>query len=336
MKKCILSALLALLLLAVAALCYSFMLYHQPGGTGETKTVVIPTGSGARALLKQLHAEGLLPRFELVAVPIFLTADYKALKAGEYEFASGMSPKQIIEKISRGEVVVHKVTIPEGRTSYQVRGALMAEPLLTGELPAVIPEGSILPDTMHFARGELRGNVLKRMQDAQAKLLAELWEKRAADLPYATPEEALIMASIVERETGEVDERAMVAGVFVNRLRKGMMLQTDPSVIYGIEQQQGGKPMERLLSRADLQRDTPFNTYTRTGLTPTPICNPGRKAIEAALNPATSSYLYFVATGTGGHYFAATLKEHEANVVQYRKMLRAQAAKPSAVAGSPN
>ena len=322
MKKRVLLSLLVLLLLGMTAVAYSMACYRQPSDVSEAKTVVIPAGSGAQALLKQLHAEGLMPRFELVAPPVFLTADYKKLKAGEYEFAAGMSPKQIIEKIIRGEVVVHKVTIPEGWTSYQVRSALMAEPLLTGELPASIPEGSILPDTMHYSRGELRSNVLKRMQEAQAKLLAELWEKRAPDLPYATPQDALIMASIVERETGEVDERAMVAGVFVNRLRKGMMLQTDPSVIYGIEQQQGGKPMERLLSRADLQRDTPFNTYTRTGLTPTPICNPGRKAIEAALNPAFTDALYFVATGTGGHRFAATLKEHEANVVAYRKVMK--------------
>jgi UPF0755 protein len=336
MKKLVWGVVVVIVLAGLGLAGYSTYSFTSPASYHETKTVVIPAGSGAQALLKQLHKEGLLPRFELVALPVFLTADYKKLKAGEYEFAAGMSPKQIIEKIIRGEVVVHKVTIPEGWTSYQVRSALMAEPLLTGELPDSIPEGSILPDTMHYSRGELRSNVLKRMQDTQAKLLAELWGKRAPDLPYATPQEALIMASIVERETGEVDERAMVAGVFVNRLRKGMMLQTDPSVIYGIEQRQGGKPMDRLLSRADLQRDTPFNTYTRTGLTPTPIGNPGRKAIEAALNPAFTDALYFVATGTGGHRFASTLKGHEANVAHYRKVMRAQAANPSSASNSPN
>jgi UPF0755 protein len=313
-----------LCLLLAGAAGYSFYLYNTPTSVGE-KTVVIAPGSGAKALLVQLHDEGLVPPFEVIALPLFLTADYKKLKAGEYEFAAGMTPAHIVQKIIRGEVVVHKITIPEGWTVWQVRDAFLKEPLLTGALPATIPEGSILPDTMHFARGESRASVIARMQEAQAKLLAELWETRAPGLPYASPEEALVMASIVERETGEVDERALVAGVFVNRLRIGMLLQTDPSVIYGIEQSQGGRPMARLLTTGDLKRDTPYNTYTRPGLPPTPIANPGRKSIAAALNPATTDYLYFVATGTGGHHFAITLKEHNANVAAYRKEMAAQA-----------
>lgn len=316
------------LLLGVLTLGYSFYEYHAPQALADPKTVVIAPRTGTRVILSQLNAEGLLPRPLVILPAMLVSARGKSLKAGEYEFAGGMTPAEIIAKIIRGEVVVHKVTIPEGWTSYQARAALMAEPLLTGELPATIPEGSLMPDTVLFQRGEARANVVKRMQEAQTKMLTMLWASRAQDLPYTTPQEALIMASIVERETGVSDERAMVAGVFINRLRKGMLLQTDPSVIYGIEQQQGGKPMGRPLSRADLARDTPYNTYTRLGLPPTPICNPGRKSLEAALNPAATDALYFVATGTGGHRFAATLKEHEANVKGYREVRRAQAATP--------
>ena len=309
-------------LLGVGAACYSMYAYFTPRADTE-KTVFIAPNTGAKALLGQLHGEGLIPSLPMIALPLILTSDYKKLKAGEYQFTAGMSPKQIIAKIIRGEVVVHKVTIPEGWNSWQVRAALMAEPLLTGELPATIPEGSLLPDTMHFARGESRASVIARMQKAQTELMEKLWPARAPNLPIQTPAEAIILASIIEKETGEVDERALVAGVFTNRLRIGMLLQTDPSVVYGIEVAQGGKPMGRLLSRADLKADTPYNTYTRSGLTPTPICNPGRKAIEAALNPAYTDAFYFVATGTGGHRFAATLKEHTANVAAYRAALRA-------------
>lgn len=329
--RIILRLFLLLFLLALGAVAASFYAYRVPLGYAGQKTVVIVPKAGVKGILEQLRYEGLVPRYEIIALPILLTTDYKKLKAGEYEFAAGMSPADIVDKIIRGEVVVHKVTIPEGWTVYQVREALMKEPLLSGELPATIAEGSLMPDTILFQRGETRASIVKRMQEAQTKLLSAAWEKRTADLPYATPQEALTMASIVERETGEMDERAQVAGVFINRLHKGMMLQTDPSVIYGMMHQQGGKPMDRPLSRADLGRDTPYNTYTRYGLTPTPICNPGKKSIEAALNPAATDALYFVATGHGGHRFAATLKEHEANVKAYREVMRAQAAATAAV-----
>ncbi len=283
------------------------------------KTVMIQPGSGARAILAQLHEAGLTPPPLMLMVPIYGSGASRKLKAGEYLFEAGATPAQIIGKITRGEVVVHKLTIPEGWNSYQLRAALMAEPLLSGELPAVIAEGSAFPDTMHFARDEPRAAVLARMQKAQSELLATLWETRAPNLPVTTPEEALILASIVEKETGVADERPMVAGVFTNRLRIGMPLQTDPSVAYGVVVAEGGKAMERALTNADLRRDTPYNTYTRKGLPPTPICNPGRKAIEAVLNPAATDALYFVATGTGGHNFAATLAEHARNVAAYRQ-----------------
>lgn len=310
-----------MVLLVLGAGALSMYAYRTPLSYAAPKTVVIPAGSGARALLNTLHAEGVTPPSELMLLPLLVTSDYKKLKAGEYEFAAGMSPAEIVAKIIRGEVVVHKITIPEGWNRFQVREALMNEPLLTGEVPE-FAEGSLLPDTMHYARGETRASVIKRMQEAQAKLLQQAWLARAQNLPLASPQEALILASIIEKETGVADERAMVSGVFTNRLKKGMLLQTDPSVVYGIEVQQNGTPMGRPLSRADLQRDTMYNTYTRAGLTPTPICNPGKASIEAALNPAATDALYFVATGSGGHRFAATLKEHDANVAAYRKAMR--------------
>lgn len=324
------------LLLGLAAGGFSFMRYHQTSTTAETKTVLIPPGTGVRALVAQLHAEGLTPAFPTIALPLLLSADYKSLKAGEYEFSTAMAPADIIRKIARGEVVIHKITIPEGWNSYQLRAALEKEPLLEGNLPATIPEGSVLPDTVHFSRGESRANVLARMQKAQAEVLQQLWATRQPNLPIATPQQALILASVVEKETGVNDERSLVAGVFVNRLRMGMKLQSDPTVVYGIEAAQGGTPMGRSLTHNDLQRDTPHNTYTREGLPPTPICNPGRAALEAVLNPTATEALYFVATGNGGHRFATTLKEHEANINAYRAALREAARAPSSAATKPN
>lgn len=313
---------LALMLMAFVAVGVSVYQYKNTRSRVDVALVIAPK-TGTRAMMAQLHEAGLLPPPVLTVIPMLMNTNYKRLQAGEYAFVAGTTPAQVIEKIARGEVVVHKITIPEGWNVAQVRAALMAEPLLTGDVPANIPEGSLLPDTMHFSRGEARSNVIARMQKAQAELMAKLWPLRAEGLPIQTPEEAIILASIIEKETGVDAERGQVAGVFTNRLRIGMRLQTDPSVVYGIEVAQGGVPMARELTRGDLDRDTPYNSYTRAGLPPTPICNPGRAALEAALQPQTTDALYFVATGTGGHRFAATLKEHEANVAVYRAVMKA-------------
>ncbi len=299
---------------------YGFYRYHAP--MGSEQTVMIAPRTGAQAVVAQLNAQGLVPPLMVIAAPLFLSGSIPSLKAGEYHFEAGLSPAQVIDRIARGAVVVHKITIVEGWNALMVRVTLDSEPLLSGTLPTSIPEGSVLPETIYFSRGEARSAVLARMQQSRETLLDTLWEKRAPDLPVATKEEALILASIVEKETGVADERPLVAGVFVNRLRQGMMLQSDPTVVYGVEMKHNGASMDRPLSRADLTTDTPYNTYTRTGLPPTPICNPGAKAIEAVLNPQATDALYFVATGTGGHRFAATLAEHEANVAAYRKAMR--------------
>ena len=291
-------------LLLIAFLAVSFYATHVPRGD-TTHTIVIEPHTGVHHIVAQLHEAGLAPSLPLMAPSLMIgkLRGAPTLKAGEYEFAPNLSTAEII--------------------------GMMKEPLLTGDLPK-IAEGSVFPDTMHFVRGEPRAAVLARMQRARETILAELWKNRAENLPLQTPEQALILASIVEKETGVNDERAKVAGVFINRLRMGMKLQTVPSVVYGIEAAHGGAPLGRALTSDDLARDTIYNSYTREGLPPTPICNPGRAALLATLHPEATDALYFVATGTGGHYFSATLKEHEQHVAAYRALMRGVASAPAA------
>lgn len=306
-------------LLGAGFAAFSFHQWHRPVVVAEHGLVIEP-GTGTRAILQQLHSEHLAPPAWKIALPFLMHGHLRNLKAGEYAFTQGMSASDVLGAIAAGKVVVHSVTVPEGFTVAQVRARLMAEPLLTGELPATIPEGSLFPDTWLFQRGDTRASVIARMQERMQRELAAAWEKRDADLPIMVPEAALIMASIVEEETGVDHERAEVAGVYLNRLKIPMRLQSDPTVAYGIAP--GG--MTRMLTRRDLERDHPYNTYTRDGLPPGPICNPGLASIEAVLHPKKTDAIYFVATGDGGHRFAATLKEHEANVRAYRVVQRAQ------------
>jgi UPF0755 protein len=268
----------------------------------------------------------VLPAPWAIAVPVLFSKQYRNFKAGEYAFTASMTPEQVLSQIARGDVVVHKITIPEGFTSAQVAASLLAESLLSGDLPPAMIEGRLFPNTYHFQRGETRAAVVARMTQAMDEALARLWPARSADLPITTQQEALTLASIVEKETSLAAERTMVAGVYINRLRKGMKLQADPTVVYGIDTK---GVMDRPLTLADLNRDTPYNTYTRLGLPPSPICNPGAASIEAVLHPAVTDALYFVATGTGGHNFAATNAEHQKNVAAYRKVMKPEEAKPA-------
>ena len=213
-----------------------------------------------------------------------------------------------------------RLTVAEGATSWQITEGLKAAEFLTGEIAETPAEGSLAPDTYEIKKGDDRGAILTRMAERQAAILAEEWEKREFGMPYETPQEALIMASIVEKETGVPDERAQVASVFVNRLEEGMRLETDPTVIYGITEGKG--VLDRGLRRSELNTTTPDNTYRVDGLPPTPIANPGRASIQAALNPADTDYLFFVADGTGGHAFGRTLEEHNANVARWREIER--------------
>lgn len=243
------------------------------------------------------------------------------LKAGEYKFEANISLSDVIEKIVNGDVFVRKVTVPEGMSSFEVAALINAAAEMRGEA-ATPPEGSVLPETYVYQSQDDRAKMLAQMQAAMARTLDELWLKRAANLPFDTKEQALALASVVEKETGVGAERARIAGVFVNRLRLGMRLQSDPTVIYAITK--GTSKIERVLY-AHLETDSPYNTYRYAGIPAGPICNPGKAAIEAVLNPETHDFLYFVADGTGGHVFARGLDEHNANVAKWRAVQRAQA-----------
>ena len=316
--------LLILLFLSASALIGAALYdYSAPGTFSQEANVILKKGMRGREIGRALQTAGLVKNGDVFYAINVATGNARNFKAGEYAFAPGTSPREIAEKIIAGEVVVHKLTIPEGWNAQEVRAALEAEPVLEGALTLPLAEGSILPETYYFTYGETRGEVAARMQKAMSDALAEEWENRAEGLPLASMREALILASIVEKETGVEEERARVASVFINRLKIGMRLQTDPTVIYGIEQITGRK-MTRPLNLADLETPSNYNTYLNAGLPPGPIANPGRDAIRAALNPMKTDDLYFVAIGdgSGAHRFAKTLEEHNRNVASYRENLK--------------
>ncbi len=280
------------------------------------KSVMIERGMGSRAIAQTLANEGIISSPYPFLLQTRLLQRGITLKAGEYAFEPRLSMLQVIEKMHRGDVVVHNMTIPEGWTTREAQEALAREPLLVGAVPAA-KEGSILPETYQFERGEERGAVLARMQKAQQTLLSSLWQNRSTNLAIQTPEQALILASIVEKETGRHGERERIAAVFHNRLRQGMMLQADPTVIYAVTK--GRYKLERPISKTDLTTPDAYNTYTVAGLPPTPICNPGKAALQATLNPASTNDMYFVADPEGHHQFSNNLEQHN----QYVKALRA-------------
>ena len=297
---------------------YSSHYFEAPGPLAAQKIVVIPPGTSFRAVATKLEAEGVIKYPKLFTLLVFLRNEQGKLKAGEYQFEAGISPHGAETKMVDGKAIIHSVTVPEGLTVADAVVILQREPALAGDIKALPPEGSLMPETYFFLRGDTRAVVLKRMQDKGRQALTEAWSKRVEGLPYQTPEEALTLSSIVEKETGKVEERPQIAEVFLNRLRKGIPLQSDPTTIYGLYKETGA--MRLTLSHADLEHPTPYNTYTIAGLPPAPICNPGKAAIEAVLHPATSEALYFVADGTGGHRFAKTLEEHNRNVAYYRSL----------------
>lgn len=314
-----------LLLIAVAVGLWAAWTYAGPGPraqNGKATTVFIEPGSGLAAIADKLDDAEVVRSDLLFTLAAMVTGGAEDLKAGEYEFASHASMRRVLADVRAGKVVRHGVTIPEGFTSEMAVERLMAEPILTG--PVAVPaEGAILPATYDYQRGEARAAVLKRMTDAQTKLLAELWAKRQPDLPLKTPQEAVALASIVEKETALPAERPRIAAVFVNRLRKGMRLESDPTIIYGVTK---GKPLGRPILASEVRGETPWNTYVIPGLPRTPIANPGRASLEAVLNPPKSNELFFVADGTGGHVFAETFEQHQANVAKWRKIKAQQMA----------
>jgi UPF0755 protein len=303
-------------------------LFQSSGPLKEDTVFQVERGQGVREIAANLEDQNIIISQYPFMIGAKLKNAGKPIQAGEYEITTGASIADILDKMQSGQVLQRNVTIPEGKTSYEIVRILNETDALDGDIESIPPEGSLLPETYFYSKGDSRMEKIARMQDAMNRTLAEAWDKRAENLPFETMEEALILASIVEKETGQADEHAKVAGVFVNRLRIGMPLQTDPTVIYGItlgkHENDGKGPLGRRLLLKDLERDTPYNTYTRNGLPPTPICNPGKAVISAVMNPANHDYLYFVADGTGGHAFGKTLAEHNANVAKWRKIRAAQ------------
>ena len=282
------------------------------------QTVVIPTGSSLEKITQILAENHIISFPHIFTIYGRLQDNAHQLKAGEYHFSPGITPKEVYHKIQSGEVVVHQLTIPEGWSVFQIKALIAAHPLLSGEITLAISEGTLLPETYQFHRNTSRDMLIQRMHHAMDDTLNQLWPNRAQNLPFTTKEEALILASIVEKETGLSEERSRVAAVFINRLRKNMLLQSDPTTIYALTQ--GKSSLDRPLYRRDLQIDSPFNTYKYQGLPPHPITNPGVASIKAVLHPIESDEYYFVADGRGGHRFAKTLKEHNENVLAWKRL----------------
>jgi UPF0755 protein len=319
-----LSATLIILVLLVGAGAWYTLYGPGPSPNGKRDTIVVlRPGSGVSEIASTLKQSGVIRSGKAFRIAAQLTGADRSLRAGEYQFPPGASLGSILDKMRHGRVVRHFVTIPEGRTSAMAVRILMAQPELTGEVTAP-PEGSILPETYEFTRGETRAAVLQRMTDARDKVLAELWATREAGLPFATPEEAINLAAIVEKETRLAHERPRVAAVYINRLRAGVPLAADPTIIYGVS---GGEPLGRGIRRSELDSDSPWNSYKHAGLPPGPIANPGKASIAAVLRPAHTRELYFVANGSGGHSFAVTSTEHDRNVLHWREVEAAEKAR---------
>ena len=292
---------------------------------GPSTTVVLRHGATLPEIASDLEDQGVIRSGSVFVAAAQITGAARRLKAGEYAFPSRATLAQVVEMIREGRIVRHFVTIPEGLTSAQAVAILTANPILTGQVAAPA-EGSLLPETYEVERGTDRGVVLHRMIAARERLLAALWPNRRPGLPFRKPEEAVTLASIVEKETALPDERPRVAAVFVNRLVKGIPLASDPTIVYGLTR---GVPLGHGIRQSELASLTPYNTYHFTGLPPTPICNPGRASIAAVLDPAPTQDLYFVANGAGGHSFSATMAEHEKNVERWRQVEHQRAEAPA-------
>jgi UPF0755 protein len=292
--------------------------YTRPGPLERDSVLIIKRGSGTSAIAEDLARASVIENPLIFKIGARFLSEPGPMKAGEFLFPAKVSALNAVKILQSGKTVIRRMTIAEGLTSSEIVAIMRRTEGLAGGIVIPPNEGDLLPETYHFSFGDLRTDLIARMKSAQKKVLADWWDKRSEGLPFSTQREAIILASIVEKETGKRDERARVAAVFINRLRKKMRLQSDPTVVYGITNGQG--PLGRRLTRKDLKQETPFNTYTIKGLPPTAIANPGRDAIHAVLHPITSNELYFVADGDGGHLFARTLSEHNKNVARWRKI----------------
>src|SRR5437764_4706760 len=317
------NAIITLLLVGMigagAAYYYGRQKLEAPGPLQEDKVVNIPARAGMADIADVLQREGVIDnnRWAFIGAVLAMKARSE-LKPGEYSFQKSASLRDVIGTIVEGKVVQHSVTIPEGLTSEQIVARLSDNDIFAGSVREVPREGTLLPETYKFPRGTTRDQVIQRMQQAQKRALAEIWERRSPDVPLKSPDQLVTLASIVEKETGKPDERSRVAAVFVNRLRQKIKLQSDPTIIYGLV---GGKgTLGRPIKRSEITQPSPYNTYVVDGLPPGPISNPGRASLEATANPARTRDLYFVTDGTGGHSFTETYDQHQKNVAKLRTM----------------
>lgn len=341
--KAIISIICTLAILGLATLAGGYVWLQneisKPGPSVAPQVFVVNSGEGLGQIARRLEADGLVRDNRVVRAAARLDEANSSIKAGEYELEPGLSVSQTLARLVEGKAIQYKITIPEGRTVAQALRLIEANDLLTGDMPEELPpEGSLLPDTYFFGRGMTRKGFIAQLTNAQDDLLAELWPKRQEGLPFDTPEDAVILASIVEKETGRQNEQPEVAGLFVGRLKRGMRLQSDPTIIYAVSR---GEPLRnertgkrRRIRRSEIDAVNDWNTYQIDGLPKTPICNPGRNAIAAVLGPPSTDYVFFVADGKGGHLFAKTNAEHERNVALYRKYEREELAREKAEAAA--
>ncbi|MGH6810961.1 MAG: endolytic transglycosylase MltG [Methylocella sp.] len=316
------SGFLSFLLFAAIAsmfgLVWSQHRMHEAGPLAANKVLYISPGTEVSDIIAELDREGVIDSPFMLNAALLLEGSRSKVKAGEYLFKQNTSLREVIDTLISGKQVLHAITIPEGLTSEQIVERLRDSAVLLGDITDVPKEGSLLPETYKVARGTIRADVVKKMQDVQKRAVDQIWSRRAGGLPLRSPFELVILASIVEKETGKADERPRVASVFLNRLRKGMRLQSDPTIVYGLT---GGKgSLGRGITHAELEKPTPYNTYLIDGLPPGPIANPGRAALEAVANPSRTQDLYFVADGTGGHVFSETLDQQSRNVQRWRQI----------------
>jgi UPF0755 protein len=304
----------AIIAAVVVAIVVAVVLFGGGGGAQRDVDVVIPQGSSLTAAAQVLEKDGAIGSASAFLRHAKIFGSNEPIKPGEYRITKGMSADDVLALLQSGRTLQRLIAIPEGMPSVMVWEKLMATPLLTGDV-GVPPEGSVLPDSYAYNRGEKRSAVLGRMQKAMQTALANAWGQRKPTTAVTTPEQAIVLASVIEKETGRASERPMVSAVYNNRLKRGMPLQADPTFLYPITK---GKPLGRPIFKSDIARDTPYNTYIHSGLPPGPITNPGKASIEAALNPAQSGAIYFVAQGDGSSAFSETLDAHNANVAKWR------------------
>ncbi len=309
---------LSLSAVIIAVILWEIAAFFTPGPLEKSTTIVFPPSTHFTTIADMLAENHVISHPLVFKIALVVGGQSSRIKAGEYAFPPHISEREVAYMLAFGKTVVHHFTVPEGLMTSEILQMLENDDLLAGEITLDVKEGELLPQTYNYSRDDKRNDMIERMRHAMQKTLQEAWDGREGNLPFETPQQALILASIVEKETGLAMERQHVASVYINRLRKSMLLQADPTTAYAVT---GGKyKLPRPLTYDDLMIKSPFNTYKSRGLPPTPIANPGKASILAVLHPAQTGDLYFVATGTGGHNFARTPEEHSANVKKYRQV----------------